>query len=156
MHRILADMNPVEAMELLLKQLGQAQDERRLPAQRHPYLSGGGAVPIHDWKKAPVGLYHHFHQSWACELCNCLNAGLLPAKHFALVDQREGRAITGVRLTPPQSDREVYAARANRVAVRNPFGEVVTSSSWCRPATRTASTRSRRSWTRPSSSSPAG
>ena len=83
-------------------------------------------MPIHDWKNAPVGLYHHFHRSWACELCNSLNAGLLPARHFALIDQRESRLIQGVRLTLRQSDREVYASRANRVAVRNAFGEVVT------------------------------
>ena len=45
-------------------------------------------MPIHNWEKAPVGLYHHFHQSWAVNLAEGLNAGVLPAGFFALVDQR--------------------------------------------------------------------
>ena len=112
-------------------------------------------MPIHNWKKAPVGLYHHFHQSWAVNLAEGLNAGVLPAGFFALVDQRAiglipdvlalkklpgrkppaapsggGLALADapprVRHITRQSDHEVYAARANRVAVRNSFGEVVT------------------------------
>jgi hypothetical protein len=113
-------------------------------------------VPIHDWKQVPDGLYHHFHQSWAVNLAEGLNAGVLPAGFFALVDQRAiglipdvlalkkgpGRQQSGeprgggglaladapprVRHITQQSEREIYAARANRVAVRNSFGEVIT------------------------------
>jgi hypothetical protein len=100
-----------------------------------------------------VGLYHHFHQSWAVILAEGLNEGVLPAGYFALVDQRaiglvpDGLALkTGprsqipggspgglaLRTTPPQvryttqaTDAEVYATRANRVAVRNAPGELV-------------------------------
>jgi len=110
-------------------------------------------VPIHDWTRPPVGLYHHFHQQWTGELCNALNGGVLPPGYYALVDQRAvglvpdvlalqkgpparsagrpggGRAVTDAppkaRYVTRESDREVYAARANRVAVRNPLGEVV-------------------------------
>ena len=35
-------------------------------------------MPIHDWKSAPPGLFHHFHQQWTVELCTLLNAGILP------------------------------------------------------------------------------
>ncbi len=112
-------------------------------------------MPIHDWDRTPTGLYHHFHQSWAVNLAEGLNAGVLPPGFYALVDQRAVGLIPDVLAlkklpgrTPPswpaggglaladapprvrhvarQSDREIYAARANRVAVRNPFGEVVT------------------------------
>ncbi len=109
-------------------------------------------MPIHNWKDAPVGLYHHFHQSWCSELCNGLNAGVLPAGYFALIDQRTIGMISDVLTltTPPSSrasgpsggvavadcppkvrhisrdtDSDVYAKRVNRVAVRNNFGEVV-------------------------------
>ncbi|MFO0823227.1 MAG: DUF4058 family protein [Gemmataceae bacterium] len=110
-------------------------------------------MPIHDWKKAPVGLYHHFHQSWTAYLAEGLNTGVLPPGYFALVDQRaiglvpDVLALTasprspanpsaggGVAVAehPPKArhisrdtDSDVYAKRANRVAVRNPFGEVV-------------------------------
>lgn len=111
-------------------------------------------MPIHDWTRPPVGLFHHFHQQWAGELCNALNADALPAGYYALVDQRAvglvpdvlalrkgpparpptgspgGMALTAdppkARYVTRESDREVYAARANRVAVRNPLGELVT------------------------------
>lgn len=109
-------------------------------------------MPIHNWMAAPVVLYHHFHQSWTVNLAEGLNAGVLPAGYFALVDQRsigmvpDVLALTtrpiasparpsggvAVAVNPPKvryvsrnSDADVYAKRANRVAVRNNFGEVV-------------------------------
>lgn len=109
-------------------------------------------MPIHNWKAAPVGLYHHFHQSWTVNLAEGLNAGVLPAGYFALVDQRSIGMVpdvlalamkpsakaprptggVGVAESPPKvrfvsrdPDADVYAKRANRVAVRNNFGEVV-------------------------------
>jgi hypothetical protein len=109
-------------------------------------------MPIHDWTRPPLGLYHHFHQQWAGELCDALNAGVLPDGYYALVDQRAiglvpdvltlkkgppsrptGNHGGGVAVTvaPPkaryiseESDRDIYAARANRIAVRNPLGEL--------------------------------
>lgn len=109
-------------------------------------------MPAHDWTVPPVGLYHHFHQQWSGELCDGLNAGVLPKGFYALIDQRTiglvpdvlalkrgprsrhpgGPGGVAVATTPPkarfvcqQTDREAYAARANRIAVRNPLGEVV-------------------------------
>lgn len=79
-------------------------------------------MPIHDWKKVPVGLYHHFHQMWTCELCNGLSSGVLPKGSYALIDQRSTESRADDK---QQTDSDVYAKRANRVAVRNSFGEVV-------------------------------
>ena len=45
-------------------------------------------MPIHDWTRVEAGTYHHFHQQWTGELCDALNAGVLPDGYFALVDQR--------------------------------------------------------------------
>jgi hypothetical protein len=108
---------------------------------------------IHNWVKPPVGIYHHFHQSWTVLLAEGLNGGVLPPGYFALVDQRAIGLIPDVlalkradavatprqpdertaakTVSPPktrfvsqQTDREVYARRANRVAVRNSLGEL--------------------------------
>src|SRR5437763_835434 len=45
-------------------------------------------MPIHNWKKAPPGLFHHFHQEWTVALCNKLNGGLLPSEYFALIESK--------------------------------------------------------------------
>ena len=101
---------------------------------------------IHDWSAAPTGYFHHFHQRWSGTICDALNAGLLPQGMFALIEQHsgtmvpdvlaletrpsrerdwsEGRGGTALATEPPKtrfvsrgSEEEVYAARANRVAV---------------------------------------
>lgn len=110
-------------------------------------------MPIHDWQCVPLGLYHHFHQVWAVTLVDHLNAGLLPSDFYALVDQRAiglipdvltlkqvpgsprpARSSSTLVVAFPspraayvsrQSERELYATRANRVAVRNSLGELV-------------------------------
>lgn len=110
-------------------------------------------MPIHDWKRVPVGLYHHFHQQWAGQLCDGLNAGVLPKGYFALIDQRTiglvpdiltltrstksrkpekpegGLAVATappkVRFVSQESDADIYAARANRLAIRDSEGELV-------------------------------
>ena len=44
-------------------------------------------MPMHDWKRVPATIYHHFHQQWTISICNALNAGLLPPGYSALVEQ---------------------------------------------------------------------
>jgi hypothetical protein len=85
-------------------------------------------MPIHDWSRVPAGLFHHFHQQWTCRLCDALNAGPLPKGSSALIEQR----AAGIYPDPPKtrfvsqaSDEEVYAAKANRIAIHHPLGEVV-------------------------------
>jgi Protein of unknown function (DUF4058) len=110
-------------------------------------------MAIHDWTKAPSGFFHNFHQHWAVHLCEALNAGRLPKGYYALVDRTtlgvapdvftlEGRTPPGPRRgrsgtialaeAPPKTrfvsqstEEEGYAARANRVVVRDAEDEVV-------------------------------
>ena len=42
-----------------------------------------GSMPIHDWSKAPAGLFHHFHRRWAVSICDALNAGRMPKGYYA-------------------------------------------------------------------------
>jgi hypothetical protein len=110
-------------------------------------------MPIHDWTRVDAGLFHHFHHRWIDALSDALNAGVLPVDYFALVEQRirgpipdvltlqlspgvekkdEGPgAGVAVATKPPQtrlvrqSDEDVYAAKASRIAVRHRHGDVV-------------------------------
>jgi len=112
-------------------------------------------VPIHNWKKAPPGLFHHFHQQWTGELCRKLNKGILPPDYFALIEQKAigveldvttlkgfsgssrpsdcgssgGIALADVRPkvfdSTQAADQASYARKANRVTVRNAVGDLV-------------------------------
>lgn len=83
-------------------------------------------MPIHEWTRVDAGLFHAFHQGWAVALCDALNLGVLPPNYYALLEQR----IPGPRpdvLISRQSpgEAEIYAAKADRIAVRRQHGGVV-------------------------------
>ena len=110
-------------------------------------------MPIHDWSRKPAGLFHHFHQQWAGSICNALNAGRLPQGFYALLDQRAAGVVPDVvtlereprvgeihvpqggiavadapprtRFMSQASDEGIYAAKADRVAIYHPIGDVV-------------------------------
>ncbi len=109
-------------------------------------------MPIHDWGRADAGSFHHFHQSWTIEIANALNGGVLPLGFFAMAEQIIGGPIPdvvtlkqrpergqhpkssgGVAVTdaPPQAryvtsaELDLYAAKANRIAVRHRLGHIV-------------------------------
>lgn len=108
-------------------------------------------MPMHDWTLVDSGLYHDFHQSWAVEIKNALNSGVLPSEYLALVEQHVRGPIADVlTLRLPKSKRKpksdggavavatrpatrtvsrkenaVYARRGNRVTVRHRHGDVV-------------------------------
>jgi hypothetical protein len=106
-------------------------------------------MPMHDWKRVPGTIYHHFHQRWTISICDALNAGLLPPGYSALVEQyssglypdvlavqRLNRkpAATKLPMTTldvPRTRMTVHPRegrfheRANRVVIRPHLGEVV-------------------------------
>jgi hypothetical protein len=106
-------------------------------------------MPIHDWTRVDAGTFHNFHQDWTIEICRTLNRGILPPGYFAMADQRvsdpEPDVIAlrfrepsppgglAVAEAPPrarqvahiETEREVYARKANRIAVRHKLGRVV-------------------------------
>ena len=81
-------------------------------------------MPIHDWSRVPAGLFHHFHQHWAVSICDALNAGRLPKGYSALIDH-VATAPPKTRFVSQASDEDIDAARANRIAIHHPLGDVV-------------------------------
>jgi hypothetical protein len=110
-------------------------------------------VPIHDWTRVEPGLFHDFHLGWIAALRRSLNGGLLPKGYYALAEQVAGGPIPDVltlqassrRSKPPtdapggvavadvpprtavvrQAEEDIYAARANHIAIRHSRGTVV-------------------------------
>jgi hypothetical protein len=113
----------------------------------------GDAMPIHDWTRVDAGLFHDFHQGWIITLRDSLNEGLLPPEYFALAEQTIRGPIPDVltlrlsdtheepteRTTPGlavatapprasvvrRSEGEIYARKADRIAVRHRHGHIV-------------------------------
>jgi hypothetical protein len=109
-------------------------------------------MPIHDWTRVDANLFHDFHQTWTVNIRNALNGGLLPRGYSALVEQHAAGLVPDVialqrrstsdlpveplgggvvTATPPKARHvfraaeEIFAARANRIAIRHPLGQVV-------------------------------
>jgi hypothetical protein len=108
-------------------------------------------MPVHDWTRVTAGIFHHFHHGWTAALSNAFNAGLLPPGYYALSEQVAGGPIPDVLtfqhgplsasrpngngnaavMTPPRTrfvrmaEPEQYAAKANRITIRHPLGQVV-------------------------------
>ena len=79
-------------------------------------------MPIHDWSRVPVGLYHYFHQHWSIEIAATLNRGRLPKGVAALVEQRSGpRESRFVSRTTKQ----IYATRTNIVVLKHHLGRTI-------------------------------
>jgi hypothetical protein len=106
-------------------------------------------MPIHDWTRVSAGIYHDFHQGWTIEIRNRLNSGVLPDGYYAMADQKvsgpepdvialrlRGPEPTGglvVAESPPriqqaarvETERAIYARKANRIAIHHKLGQVV-------------------------------
>lgn len=107
-------------------------------------------MPIHDWTLVDAGTYHDFHQGWTIRIRDRLNGGILPDGYFAMADQRvsgpEPDVVAlrsgggpgpsgglGVAEIPPrirqvartQTEAALYARRANRIAIHQGIGRVV-------------------------------
>jgi hypothetical protein len=107
-------------------------------------------MPIHDWSKVDANLFHDFHQAWTIGIRNALNGGILPKGFSALVEQRTGGIVPdvlsieddrngkrpaagGTIVAAPRSKtrhviratKPLLAAKANRIAIHHPLGDVV-------------------------------
>lgn len=108
-------------------------------------------MPVHDWTRVNSGVFHDFHQVWSVEIRHALNRQL-PKGFVALVEQKvngpepdviavetggrkgmqKSNGTTAV-LEPPQTkmvtriatDAQLYARKANRIAIHHTLGDVV-------------------------------
>lgn len=129
-------------------------------------------MPIHDWTRVNAGLFHHFHHQWTGAICDALNAGSLPTGFYALAEQNASGPIPdvitlehgpgrspspeqagglAVAEAPPRArfvvqatEEDLYAARANRVAIHHPLGEVVAVIEIVSPGNKSSRTALRR------------
>jgi hypothetical protein len=76
-------------------------------------------MPIHDWTRIDVGLFHAFHQGWVAALSGVLNTGGLPPDYFALIEP----SVRDPTLDLP-NEAETYARKADRITVRHRHGRV--------------------------------
>jgi Protein of unknown function (DUF4058) len=76
-------------------------------------------MPVHDWTRVDAGLFHAFHQGWIVSLTNSLNDGNLPPDHYALPEARVRSALDR------RVESDIYAIKADRLAVRHRHGHVV-------------------------------
>jgi hypothetical protein len=106
-------------------------------------------MPMHDWKRVPATIYHHFHQRWTISICDALNAGLLPPGYSALVEQYSSGLYPDVLAVQRRNSRPAnpraetttldaprtrmtvqpregrFHERANQVVIRHHLGDVV-------------------------------
>ena len=75
-------------------------------------------MPMHDWKSQHRGAFHNFRFLWLAQLLNRLNDETLPSGHFAMAE----RACDGSEC---EQLSDVYALKANRIAIHHELGEVV-------------------------------
>ncbi len=53
-------------------------------------------MPINDWTRVEIDIFHHFHIGWITELRNALNGSLLSPDYYALVEQHAGRPVADI------------------------------------------------------------
>jgi len=80
-------------------------------------------MPVRDWSKVDVGVFHDFHQSWVIGIRNSLNRGLLLDGLYAMVEQ----VADGETELHGHADAEIYAAKADRIVIRDANGDSTVS-----------------------------
>jgi hypothetical protein len=98
-------------------------------------------VPIHDWARVNVGIFHAFQHAWITDLSRALNQGELPVDYYALPERHtaglqadrpplERPAIeagdehdTSIGVATAASDMEFYRCRQTPVVIRRAEGD---------------------------------
>ena len=53
-------------------------------------------MPIHDWTRVDVGVFHDFHCGWIVAIRDCLNNGLLPPDYYAMAERYDDGFVPDV------------------------------------------------------------
>ncbi|MFN0020090.1 MAG: hypothetical protein ACKVP0_17660 [Pirellulaceae bacterium] len=79
-------------------------------------------MPVHDWTRVDVGVFHHFTHSWIEEIKRVLNDGILSENYYAMVEASvagDGRELNRAG----ETDMEFYRRKQNHIAVRTTSGD---------------------------------
>ena len=77
-------------------------------------------MPVHDWSVAEPRVFHDFQQRWLEVIRRDLNQGLLPVGYYAVAEPIALPVGSDVlKLLGGNSEREIYARKAQTVAVRH-------------------------------------
>ena len=79
-------------------------------------------MPIHDWTNVIPDVFHDFHGCWVNELHKVLNGGSLPSNVYAMAEQTSD-ALPSRQSMMEDSEADLYAKKANRVAIRHASGD---------------------------------
>ena len=74
-------------------------------------------MPIHDWTRIDVCLFHNFHRGWTVDLKRALNRELPHPDYFAVLE-RTGRSEAELF----ETDAANYARRTDRIVIRHRDG----------------------------------
>jgi hypothetical protein len=104
-------------------------------------------MPVRDWTRVDVGIFHAFHHHWICALGDVLNGGVLPSDFYVLPERwpyalplhpfapvgaamdEETTEVGPVALARPQlqptaeTDMEFYRRKQNVLVVRHVSGD---------------------------------
>ena len=79
-------------------------------------------MPVHDWSRVGVGIFHDFHLTWNVEIKKELNGGVLPPDHYC--DDRTDcrrcgpRALTLQAVAPIGAIND-YALKRRSLVIRH-------------------------------------
>jgi hypothetical protein len=64
-------------------------------------------MAVHDWRRVPAGIFHHFHHEWISQIALALNGGILPEGYYSLAEQHAagfGPDVLTLQMSPPPED----------------------------------------------------
>lgn len=78
-------------------------------------------MPIHDWTRVELGIFHAFHLGWTADLSRILNARILPYDYYALPERHaccfEPDVLTHQELRNADDDAVVHATSSNHTGL---------------------------------------
>lgn len=80
-------------------------------------------MPMHDWTRVDVGIFHAFHHSWLEEIKRTLNAVVLSVDYYALVEQHSAKESNDEDNETELADMAFYRRKQNAIAVRHVSGD---------------------------------
>jgi hypothetical protein len=76
-------------------------------------------MPMHDWTRVPIGVFHDFHNAWVTHLSESFNIQFLPKEFYSLGERPCDELSSAIE------DAAFYQQRRRSVSVREDTGDRV-------------------------------